>query len=57
MRGEIIAIGTELIIGGITETNSLFLSTELTRAGIEVGFKTIIGDIEGEVELTLKRAL
>ncbi len=57
MRGEIIAIGTELIMGGITETNSLFLSTELTRAGIEVGFKTIIGDIEDDIESTLKRAL
>lgn len=57
MRAEIIAIGTELIIGGIAETNSVFLSTELTKAGIEVGYKTIIGDIEEDIEAAIKKAL
>lgn len=57
MRAEIIAIGTELIIGGIAETNSLFLSTELARTGIEIGYKTIIGDIEDDIESALKKAL
>lgn len=57
MRAEIIAIGTELIMGGIAETNSVFLSTELAKTGIEVGYKTIIGDIEEDIESALKRAL
>ena len=35
-RGEIIAIGSELFIGGRLDTNSLFLSARLGALGIDV---------------------
>ena len=41
---EIIAIGNELLLGGRTDTNSIFLSEMLAQQGIEVRFKTIVGD-------------
>jgi nicotinamide-nucleotide amidase len=41
---EIIAIGTELLIGGRSDSNSLFLADELGRLGIAVRFKSVVGD-------------
>ncbi len=42
-RGEIIAIGSELLLGGRLDTNSLFLTDELAALGIEVRWKTVVG--------------
>jgi len=44
ISAEIIAIGSELLLGGRTDTNSVFLSEMLANLGIEVGFKTVVGD-------------
>ena len=33
---EIIAVGSELLTGGVTNTNAAFLSRLLTAAGVEV---------------------
>ena len=41
---EIIAIGTELLIGGRSDSNSLFLADELGKLGIAVRFKSVVGD-------------
>ncbi len=41
---EIIAVGTELLRGGHVETNSVFLSEWLAGRGIEVRFKSVVGD-------------
>ena len=41
---ETIAIGTELLIGGRSDSNSLFLADELGRLGIAVRFKSVVGD-------------
>lgn len=41
---EIIVIGTELLIGGRSDSNSLFLADELGRLGIAVRFKSVVGD-------------
>jgi nicotinamide-nucleotide amidase len=57
MRAEIIATGTELLIGGVAETNSLFLSEELLDLGIETAFKTAVADDEKDMEEVLRRAL
>jgi nicotinamide-nucleotide amidase len=43
-RGEIIAIGSELLLGGRLDTNSLFLTDALAALGIEVRWKTVVGD-------------
>src|SRR5437763_101953 len=44
MIAEIIAIGSELLTPFRQDTNSLFLTKELNRLGVDVGFKTVVGD-------------
>lgn len=57
MRAEIIATGTELLSGGVLDTNSLYLSEELMLLGLETAFKTVVGDDEKDMEEALTRAL
>jgi len=56
MRAEIIAVGTELLSGGVLDTNSLYLSEELMLIGLETAFKTVVGDDEKDMEEALRRA-
>lgn len=44
MDAEIIAIGTELLTPFRQDTNSLYLTEQLNNIGVEVIFKTIVGD-------------
>src|SRR3984893_3842694 len=44
VNAEIIAIGSELLTPFRQDTNSLYLTAQLNGLGVEVGFKTIIGD-------------
>ncbi|SUY45579.1 competence damage-inducible protein A [Clostridium putrefaciens] len=44
MKAEIIAVGTELLLGDILNTNAQFLSKQLAMLGIEVYHQTVIGD-------------
>src|SRR5690606_2429963 len=44
MRAEIIAVGTELLLGQIVNTNAQFLSQELASLGIDVYLQTVVGD-------------
>ena len=44
MNAEIIAVGTELLTPDRVDTNSLFLTEELNKLGIEVVRKTVVGD-------------
>ena len=55
--GEIIAIGSELLIGGRPETNSLFLAEQLAENGVQVRWKTIVGDVEKDIAFSLKQAM
>ena len=41
---EIIAVGSELLTGGVTNTNAAFLSRLLTAAGVEVLYHTTVDD-------------
>ncbi len=56
-RGEIIAIGSELLLGGRLDTNSIFLSEGLAAAGVEVRFKTVAGDVEDDIVAALRTAV
>jgi nicotinamide-nucleotide amidase len=47
MKAEIIAVGSELLTPDRVDTNSLYLTAQLNRLGIEVVRKTIVGD-DGE---------
>jgi len=44
MNAEIIAIGSELLTPYRQDTNSLFLTDRLNALGIEVEFKSVVGD-------------
>jgi nicotinamide-nucleotide amidase len=44
MIAEIIAIGSELLTPFRQDTNSLYITAQLNSLGVEVGFKTIVGD-------------
>ncbi len=44
MNAEIIAIGSELLTPYRQDTNSLYLTGKLNDLGVEVTFKTIVGD-------------
>jgi competence/damage-inducible protein CinA-like protein len=44
MKAEIIAVGSEMLTPDRIDTNSLYLTEELNKLGIEVVRKTIVGD-------------
>ena len=56
LTAEIIAIGSELLAPDRTDTNSLWLTEQLNRLGIEVKLKTIVGDDDARLEEAVKDA-
>jgi nicotinamide-nucleotide amidase len=60
MNAEIIAIGSELLTPYRQDTNSLYLTDKLNQLGVEVIFKTVVGDIREHLvqvaSLALSRA-
>ncbi|MEN3000303.1 MAG: molybdopterin-binding protein, partial [Armatimonadota bacterium] len=44
MTCEIISVGTELLLGQIVDTNAAFLSRELAAIGVQVFWRTTVGD-------------
>ena len=57
MKAEIIAVGSELLTPDRVDTNSLFLTAELNKIGIEVVRKTIVGDNRELLGAAFKDAL
>ena len=60
MIAEIIAAGSEMLTPHRQDTNSLFLTEQLNNLGVEVAFKTIVGDsldhLTGAARIALARA-
>src|SRR5437899_8392444 len=56
MRAEIISCGTELLLGHITDTNATYLAQSLASLGIDLYFVSQVGDNQGRIVDTLKRA-
>jgi nicotinamide-nucleotide amidase len=54
---EIIAVGSEMLTPDHVDTNSLFLTRKLNEIGIEVRFKTVVGDTEEDIAAVLHSAL
>lgn len=54
---EIIAVGSELLTPYFQDTNSLFLTARLNDLGMEVSYKTIVGDDWDDLVLCIKKAL
>ena len=57
LSAEIIAIGSELLSPNRSDTNSLWLTDQLNRIGIDVKLKTIVGDDDARLEEVLKDAV
>lgn len=53
MWAEIISVGSELLSWDKAETNSLYLTKQLNLLGIVVRYKSIVGDIESDIESDL----
>jgi len=57
LTAETVAIGTELLIGGRSDSNSLFLADELGKLGIAVRFKSVVGDEQQDIVMALRTAV
>ncbi|PYV28728.1 MAG: competence/damage-inducible protein A [Acidobacteria bacterium] len=57
MDAEIIAVGSELLTPYRLDTNSLYLTEKLNALGIEVRFKTVVGDDRERLARVLRAAL
>ena len=57
MRCEIIAIGTELLLGIIVDSNSAWIGEQLALAGIDSHFQVKVGDNFGRIEGAIRQAL
>lgn len=57
MNAEIIAVGTELLLGQIVNTNAKYLSEKLSEAGINVYFQTVVGDNPARLKSTVSAAM
>lgn len=57
MRCEVVAIGTELLLGIINDTNSSWIGEQLALAGIDSFYQVKVGDNFERIESTLRTAL
>ena len=57
MRVEIVAVGTELLLGQIADTNSAWLGDHLASAGVTSHFHQAVGDNQERIVLALRTAL
>ncbi|MBV9145809.1 MAG: competence/damage-inducible protein A [Acidobacteria bacterium] len=57
MHAEIIAIGSELLTPYRQDTNSLFLTERLNELGVEVHFKTVVGDSRADLVTVARIAI
>jgi nicotinamide-nucleotide amidase len=57
MKCEIVAVGSELLTPFRQDTNSLYLTERLNELGVDVRFKTIVGDRINELTEALRIAL
>ncbi len=56
MKAEIITVGTELLLGEITDTNSAYLASELPLLGLDLHFISTVGDNQKRIIDTLRLA-
>ena len=57
MHAEIVVIGTELLLGQIIDTNAAYLAQQLSSIGVNLFYKSTVGDNRGRMIETLKRAV
>jgi len=57
VRCEVVAVGTELLLGQIVDGNSAWIGEQLARAGIDCRFQVRVGDNRARIAATLRQAL
>jgi nicotinamide-nucleotide amidase len=57
MRVEVVAVGTELLLGQIADTNSAWLGDQMAAAGVSSHFHQAVGDNQARIVLALRTAL
>ena len=57
MRCEVVAIGTELLLGQIVDTNSSWIGEQLALVGIDSLYQVKVGDNAKRMEDTIRAAL
>jgi hypothetical protein len=57
MNAEIIAIGSEMLAGDRLDTNSLYLTAELNKLGVEVVTKCVIGDDRDRLAAQVRQSM
>jgi nicotinamide-nucleotide amidase len=56
-NAEIVAIGSELLLGQIVDTNSAWMAQRLTALGVNLYFKSVVGDNPARMKEVISRAL
>ena len=57
MQAEIVVIGTELLLGQIIDTNAAYLAQQLSSIGVNLFYKSTVGDNKGRMIEVLKMAV
>ena len=57
MNAEIVAIGSELLLGQIVDSNSAWIAQRLADSGVNLFYKTVVGDNEDRMVAILDQAL
>src|SRR4051794_22312106 len=57
LRAEVVAVGTELLLGQIVDTNSSWIGEQLALAGVDSHFQTKVGDNLDRIVSSFRLAL
>jgi nicotinamide-nucleotide amidase len=57
LRCEVLAIGTELLLGQVVDTNSSWIGEQLAGAGIDCYFQAKVGDNQPRIVTAIRQAL
>ena len=57
MQAEVVAVGSELLLGQIIDTNSAVIARHFATIGLDLFYKTTVGDNLGRLAATLRQAL
>ncbi|MBX3000653.1 MAG: CinA family nicotinamide mononucleotide deamidase-related protein [Caldilineaceae bacterium] len=57
LSAEIVTTGTEILLGDIVDTNAAWIAQQLREIGVNIYYKTTVGDNEGRVRGVLEMVL
>jgi nicotinamide-nucleotide amidase len=57
MRCEVLAVGTELLLGQVVDTNSAWIGEQLATAGVDSYYQVKVGDNQARIVACIRQAL